>query len=363
MMSITFTRKKTFGLSLVELLVAITISTILLLGVSSVYLATRKSNAVQNEFSSLQENGRFAINLMSKEIRQAGYQGCTNLSRMTPVNNVSTGGNNGPVDTNFDFTSATALVGHTGCTGGTGAGCNPATPIGTLPVITGTEAITIRRTSSCASELTGNMGVRNANIQRTDNSCDFQKDEAMFITDCASGDIFRATSVSSSSGKITIAHGSNNNHTSFLSKLYGPDARVMKWERHTYYIAPCSSGVSGCRSLWVDVDQGNSDVATELVEYIDDMQIDYHVDTTLTGSGDPSVDAFMTAAQVQAGNLWPNVLAVRIHLLATTKDNIANQNNGKNETPYTFMGVKKKSTDRRYRREFTTTINLRNRTL
>jgi len=363
MMSTISSQKKTLGLSLVELMVAITISLILLLGVTSVYLSTRHSNAVQDEFSRLQENGRFAISLLSKEIRQAGYQGCSNLGRVTPVNNVSTGGNKGPVDTSFNFSSSTAFVGHTACTGGTGAGCTPATTIGSLPVITGTEAITVRRTSSCASELTGNLNVRNANLQTTDNSCNFQKNEVLFITDCKNGDIFRATSVSAASGKITIAHGSNGNNTAFLSQRYTPDARVMKWERHTYYIAPCASNVTGCRSLWVNVDQGNTNLSTELVEHIDNMQVDYRVDTALTDSADPSVDAFMTGAQVQAGNLWPNVLAVRIHLLAATRDNTANQNNGKNQTPYTFEGITNNSTDRRYRREFTTTINLRNRTL
>ena len=113
-MSTMFSQKKTLGMSLVELMVAVTISAILLLGVTSVYLSTRHSNAVQDELSRLQENGRFAISLLSKEIRQAGYQGCTNLNRMTPVNNVSAS-NKGPVDTSFDFTSATALAGGYSC--------------------------------------------------------------------------------------------------------------------------------------------------------------------------------------------------------------------------------------------------------
>lgn len=361
MLSTTSFRKTVIGLSLVELMVAITISSVLLLGVSSVYLSTRHSNAVQDEFSRLQENGRFAIHSLTKDIRMAGYQGCVNLKRMQPVNIVQKGGGQ---DNDFDFTPATALVGHTACSGGTGAGCSPATPVGTLPVIAGTEAITIRRAASCSSVLTGNLGVLNANIQLAPgNTCNFEAGEVLFITDCATGDIFRATNVGQGAAQTTIAHSNAGNTTNFLSKLYGQDARVMKWERLTYFIGPSTNGVAGNRSLFVNVDQGAGNVTTELVEHVDDMQVVYHVDTTPDGEGNPSVDAFLSAAQVQAGNLWANVLAVRLHILTTTRDNVANQNSGANKTPYTYMGVQQNSADRRYRREFTTTINIRNRTL
>ena len=361
MMSTIYSRKMSLGLSLVELMVAITISSVLLLGVSSVYLSTRHSNAVQDEFSRLQENGRFAIHTLVKEVRMAGYQGCTNLNRMQPNNIVSQGGGK---DTDFDFTSATAVVGHTACNGGTGAGCTPATPEGTLAVISGTEALTIRRSSSCSSKLTGNMGVRNANIQMAPgNPCNFAANEVMFITDCSTGDIFRATNVGQGAASTTIAHANAGNTTNFLSKIYGQDARVMKWERLTYFIGPSTNGIAGNRSLFVNQDQGAGNVTTELVENVDDMQIEYRIDNTLTGTGDPSVDTYMSGAQVQAGNLWANVMAIRIHLLTTTRDNTANKNSGSNSTPFTFMGVQQNSTDRRYRREFTTTINIRNRTL
>lgn len=360
MIAIKTPRNIATGLSLVELMVAITISSVLLLGVSSVYLSTRQSNAVQDEFSRLQENGRFGIHTLIKETRMAGYQGCANLKRLTPANIVDGGG---VPDAGYDFSEKTAVIGHTACSGGTGAGCTPATPVGTLPVITATEALTIRRSSSCASTLTGNLGTLNANIQLSPgNPCNFQANEVLFISDCKNGDIFRATNVSTGSARTTIAHSNAGNITNNLSKLYGEDARVMKWERLTYFIGPSTNGIAGNRSLFVNVDQGINNVTTELVENVDDMQIQYHVDNS-NNEGAPTVNAFMTGAQVQAGDLWDRVLAIRIHLLLTTRDNVAKLNAGSNATPFKFMGVNRVSTDRRYRREFTATINIRNRTL
>jgi type IV pilus assembly protein PilW len=359
---------KNFGLSLVELMVAITISSVLLLGVSSVYLSTRSSNAVQDEFSRLQENGRFAISTLIKDMRQAGYLGCFNLATVDTFNNVDGGGS---ADPTYQLNANNALTGHLGCASNS---CTPATPVdlSTPGIIDGTQAMTIRSVSSCSSTLTGNMGVNNANIQLTDNSCGFDNGDILTISDCKDADIFQATTVSDASGKITIAHSNAGNISSFLNKIYGQDARVMQWQRSTYFIGP-STGDPSSNSLYVNRAIGGeaSAVTIELVENVDDMQFDYYIDSNLDDpdSTEPAnADGYMNGvdflAALTAGTInWGNVIAVRIHLLLATRDNVAKLNAGKAETPYTFMGIKYKSSDRRYRREFTTTVNLRNRTL
>ncbi|MDX5152354.1 MAG: prepilin-type N-terminal cleavage/methylation domain-containing protein, partial [Acidiferrobacterales bacterium] len=49
------------GVTLVELMVAMVISTIVLLGVATVYSSTKRSYKVQEEMARLQENARYAF--------------------------------------------------------------------------------------------------------------------------------------------------------------------------------------------------------------------------------------------------------------------------------------------------------------
>ena len=61
------------GLTLVEMMVAITISLILMTGVIQIFLSSNQSHNVQNGMAQLQENARFALDALSKDIGNAGY--------------------------------------------------------------------------------------------------------------------------------------------------------------------------------------------------------------------------------------------------------------------------------------------------
>lgn len=61
------------GFSLIELMVAITISLILLAGVGQIYLSSKTSYNLQDGMGRLQENARFALDIMSHSIGQGGY--------------------------------------------------------------------------------------------------------------------------------------------------------------------------------------------------------------------------------------------------------------------------------------------------
>lgn len=71
------------GLSLIELMVAILISTLLLLGVLELYINTSRTDRTSNELARVQENGRLVMELLSREARRAGYQGCVAASSST----------------------------------------------------------------------------------------------------------------------------------------------------------------------------------------------------------------------------------------------------------------------------------------
>lgn len=74
------------GLSLIELMVTILLSSLLLLGVLQLYISTSATDRTSNELARVQENGRVAIELIAREARRMGYQGCVGASVTTEAN-------------------------------------------------------------------------------------------------------------------------------------------------------------------------------------------------------------------------------------------------------------------------------------
>jgi prepilin-type N-terminal cleavage/methylation domain-containing protein len=67
-------RKKN-GLTLIELLVALLLSSILIAALYRIFISQQKIYAVQNQVVDMQQNVRIAIGQMTREIRMAGYGG------------------------------------------------------------------------------------------------------------------------------------------------------------------------------------------------------------------------------------------------------------------------------------------------
>lgn len=72
------------GVTLIELMVAMAVSSVVMLGVSNIYLSTKKAYVVHDEFARIQENGRYAIDVLSTDIRNAGYFGCSSGQTLAP---------------------------------------------------------------------------------------------------------------------------------------------------------------------------------------------------------------------------------------------------------------------------------------
>jgi type IV pilus assembly protein PilW len=61
------------GLTLIELMVALTIGLIIMWGIIQIFTANKQSYATLEGASRLQENGQFTLSFMTQQIRQAGY--------------------------------------------------------------------------------------------------------------------------------------------------------------------------------------------------------------------------------------------------------------------------------------------------
>ncbi len=61
------------GFTLIELMIAMLIGVFLMTGVIQIFLSAKQAYRLQENLSRLQENGRFAMDMITKDIRMAGY--------------------------------------------------------------------------------------------------------------------------------------------------------------------------------------------------------------------------------------------------------------------------------------------------
>lgn len=66
------------GLSLIEIMVALLLGTLLTLGIVTLFGTTNSSNRIQDGLARLQENGRYAMSRLDADLRMLGGQFCSN---------------------------------------------------------------------------------------------------------------------------------------------------------------------------------------------------------------------------------------------------------------------------------------------
>ena len=64
------------GFSLIELMVAMVVGLLLLVATGNMFLSNKRIYTEQEEMGRLQENARYAFNVMARDIRGAGFIGC-----------------------------------------------------------------------------------------------------------------------------------------------------------------------------------------------------------------------------------------------------------------------------------------------
>lgn len=313
------------GLSLIELVVALGITSILLLGVSTIYSGSKRAYNITSEYAEIQENTRFALHTLTLNLRMAGFTGGCHIDSIKKGTLNSAGAN-------FDYNARSVIQGHR--SGDLWFG----KPADILP---DTDALVIRKGSSCSAEMTSSTTGSNINIAT--NNCDFQENDIIIITDCVDADIFNNTSTAtgtvSTPGVLTKGTGS-------IVKEFEPEkSYVMKLEHITYFI---KNNPAGFPSLYHQLMSGRPTLATELVPNIENIVINYGEDM----NNDDSVDRVIDHTAVAD---WSRVLNLYVSFLARS-DEV-----GTSDKPYTFNGVDYPG-DKHVRKEFVTAINLRNRT-
>ncbi|MDP2904120.1 MAG: PilW family protein [Methylovulum sp.] len=84
-------KKQQAGLTLIELMVAMLIGLFLIGGVVQIFISTKQTYRLQENLSRVQENGRFAMNFIGKDLRRADFRACPAENPSVP--NAVTGAN------------------------------------------------------------------------------------------------------------------------------------------------------------------------------------------------------------------------------------------------------------------------------
>jgi len=349
------------GLSLVEIMVALAVGVVLLTGVIQIYASTKATYRLQDSLARLQENGRFALSFLTRDVRMAGYHGCTNFG---PITNTL----NNPASLQYDFTI--------GLTGYNDVGASPPAVLSAAGVVpaAGTDVIVVRRNSDDPIRVVKN----NSSAQLfaevlsqepggcsdgTDKVSGLCATDILMVSDCIKSRIFQAGNlqVTGTPPDVNITHPASGTPGNAISswggasapaeEQFSDDAEIVRIGTYAYFIS--NKVVNGASMPVLNRYDGGQ--VFELVEGVEDMQISYGEDT----DGDRTADVYRDANAVFD---WSAVVSARIHLLLRTNDN------NLTDTPMDYVykgatvaGASLPSSDRYLRREFTATVTVRNR--
>lgn len=356
-------QKRIQGFSLVELMVALTIGLIILGAVSTLFVNSKQTYTTQDSLSRLQENARFAMHFLIKDLRLAGYYGCISDIAPDSVYNTLNG-------SDFAYNLQIPLEG-VNTIGGTSASptgtwypsANTTMPANAIP---GTDAVAIRLADS-SSPIYLNVEMPNTSaVLKVSATTGISVNDIIMISDCSSADIMQVTQINNTDPHLVHNTGAGvpGNATKILSKAYSPSTgpggtRIMKFKTNTYFIG---TGASGNPALFR---RENNAAAVELVEGIEQLQIMYGVDT----DNDKVPNRYLKAgdAGLTSAIEWASVVSVRVGILARTLDDAAtgkskefDKDTGKYDVDSDGTNELDNPGDRYKRRIFQSVVQLRN---
>ena len=359
------------GVTLIELMVAMTLGLVILGSALQVFSANKQSFRTSHALARIQEDGRFAMQSMARDIRMAGYVGCSSRQQVG-VNSVANGT---PPTVNL----GTALFGFDNGTGWWGGVNPPQDHIGRDLTICDTvgggnavcqtsDILQLIRGSESAVQLNADMATTGDTVRV--HKTDFDNfdppvtvggnsptgEDLVLITDCRRADLFRAT------GSAVAGTDQVLTPNAALQQAYLADAVVTPVVAANYFVADDNTDEDGdgnpdpIPALYRMgiTDGGNAPVALPIAKGVEMMTLTYGVDT----GGDEFADAYVAAGAVTD---WSRVVSVRVSLLIKSKDDFVTDY----PVPVTFVeGTVVNNgagADRRLRLVFSTTVGLRNR--
>ncbi|MGI9224156.1 MAG: PilW family protein [Woeseiaceae bacterium] len=322
------------GVSMIEIMIAMLLSLFLLGSVVQVFSSSRQTHRVHEATARMQESGRMALEIISRDIRMADFWGCaSDITKV--VNNLNNAGAG-----YIDF--GTGGIG--GTEGGTGS----------------PDTLILRGGNNSGLALQPPYGPQASANLKTNPGNGLEQGDIVFVSDCEAADIFQVSNANpDTAGTIVHNTGSttepgNYNATNpgcpganahCLSKIYGADATVFGLRETIYSVA---MGSEGQPALFQN--------GAEFLDGVEDLQVLYGEDTDVEGAaGFGIADYYVRADQVAD---MGRVVSIRFAIVARSYDD--NLTSGMNQS-YSVLGASFTAADERLRQTYTTTVSVRNR--
>ncbi len=317
------------GLTLIELMVAIVIGLILTAVVIQIFIGSQQTYRFQESLSRVQENGRYGVERISRDLRMVGYQACGGIEM--PINDYRSDAN-GDADIFADGVRGYAADGPHGYD------INPLddSEVLALGVMAPTDLVFESDSPPALSTTHGRS--------------DFDMCDVVFLQSrsCTFGKRFYSGAAGAADVVNTSGSGSDCSNSGLGPQTDWPDiggATALHATEVVYYVGEGDQGEPALFMLTVGTDP------VELVEGVEGFHVRYGVDL-----GDaPGADEYVLRGDV---NNWEDVVSVRIHLLVRgAEDNVTDE-----PQTYSFPpGTDVTAGDRRLRQVFSATTALRNR--
>lgn len=275
------------GVSLIELMVALAIGAILVLGLVQVFGASRAAYQMSEGIARVQENARFAMDYLQRDIRMAGHFGCVNdqahfvKDEGDPTNHLT------HADLDFSVSVQGYEAAGTGpqdtvTIGGATGGWTPTPPSFSPAPSPGSDIIVLRYLGSVGTPVTvigGSPGAEELSFAT--GGWDALTDEGVTsptlfgVADCSFVDVFQGSGGTSG---VTVGGTPATQLASRYNAFPAGQAMLYRANAVAYYVAP---GATGEPALWrARADDTGAFTSEELVEGIESLQLLYGQDAT-----------------------------------------------------------------------------------
>jgi type IV pilus assembly protein PilW len=370
------------GISLVELMIALVIGLIIMLGVIQIFSASHAASRLSEGASRVQENARFAMDFLERDLRMAGHMGCVNDQAHVvknlgdPINHLTAAvGSGSPLDFRVSIQGYEApgtAPGGLLTLGGTWAAPTLPASITLTPAPAGGSDVLVLRFLGAEGVPVNQISLASGNSTLTgdtDRIARMTKDgvatPTLFgIADCGHADVF-AGSLAGNQVKATGV-----DLTRYTTQPTG-QTMLYRAESVVYYVGPnATTGVNGLRRARAD-SSGAYTTNEEVVEGIESMQLMFGLDTTpviaLTtppvGSITESAVASGVTTQTNAAGAgeWLRVGQVKVGLLAVSPERSSSVTPTNRPAVLGVEFAQGATNDGRYRAGYEVSVALRNR--
>ncbi len=278
------------GVSLIELMVALTIGLIMIAGAATIYSKTRDVYRSMETTARLQETARFAMSVVESDVRMANFWGLISRPDLFTNNATSTAPFTPNVANNCGADST-----YVTDTGSYIAGTNNAYSLSCAAygsgAVAGSDVLVSRRASSTRIAQTNTAVAKFENYLMVESS----RTAAELFKGDSAGTIPSAYAQSDTSGEP-------------------PRADTRQLLVNAYYVSKDSSVATGYPSLRrKTLIKGPAIQDDEIAPGVEDFQVQLGVDTT----GDRNADVFVNPGSVPAGGV---VVAVRVWMRIRAQD-------------------------------------------